>query len=58
MILNMKGEEVTNQSPFAKTIKVSVNPLLEDERLEDFVKSYLTPFMDQLQFPYIEIEYE
>ena len=55
MILNMKGEEVTNFAPSTKSIEIQINPLLEDERLEDFVNNYLVPFMQQLEVPVIKV---
>lgn len=58
MIVDMTGKEVTSQNHFAKEIRIKVNPLLEDDRLKDFVESYLIPFMNQLQFPCIDIDYE
>jgi hypothetical protein len=58
MIVNMKGEEVTNLESFANRITIDINPLLEKERLADFVQNYLIPFMDQLQVPYTNVDYE
>ena len=55
MIVNMKGEEVTNFAPSTKNIEIQINPLLEDERLEDFVNNYLVPFMQQLEVPVIKV---
>ena len=55
MIVNMKGEEVTNFGPSTKSIEIFINPLLEDERLEDFVDNYLIPFMQQLEVPVIKV---
>jgi hypothetical protein len=55
MIVNMKGEEVTNLAPLTKSIEIQINPLLEDERLEDFVNNYLVPFMQQLEVPVIKV---
>jgi len=58
MIVNMKGEEVTNLESFVNRITIDINPLLEKERLADFVQNYLIPFMDQLQVPYTNVDYE
>lgn len=55
MIVNMKGEEVTNFAPLTKSIEIQINPLLEDERLEDFVNNYLVPFMQQLEVPFLKV---
>jgi hypothetical protein len=38
-----------------KSIEITVDALLEDERLEDFVDNYLMPFMQQLQVPVLAV---
>lgn len=58
MIVDMTGKEVTNLESFANRITIDINPLLEKERLADFVQNYLIPFMDQLQVPYTNVDYE
>ncbi|MBR2246344.1 MAG: hypothetical protein IJ880_04850 [Bacilli bacterium] len=49
---------MTNLESFANRITIDINPLLEKERLADFVQNYLIPFMDQLQVPYTNVDYE
>lgn len=58
MIVNMKGEEITTFAPAEKKIEISIDPRLEDDRLEDFVNNYLAPFMNQLQVPVLNIKIE
>ena len=55
MILDMKGNPVQGSAPSIKRIEIDINPLLETERLEDFVNNYLVPFMNQLQVPVTKI---
>ena len=55
MILNMKGEEIKDEEYESKDVVIKINPLLENERLEDFVNNYLVPFMQQLQVPVLNI---
>lgn len=55
MILDMQGNPVTSFAPSTKSIKIDIDPLLEDERLEDFVNNYLVPFMNQLQVPVLNL---
>ena len=55
MIVNMKGEKISTFDPLEKSIEIQINPLLEDERLEDFVNNYLVPFMQQLEVPVIKV---
>ena len=55
MILNMKGEEIKDEEYESKDIVIKINPLLENERLEDFVNNYLVPFMQQLQVPVLNV---
>ena len=59
MIVNMKGEPVDgSQSSFTNRIVIDINPLLEKDRFKDFVENYLIPFMNQLQVPYTNVDYE
>ena len=55
MIVDMQGNPVTDLGPTEKKIEIDINPLLEDERLEDFVNNYLVPFMNQLQVPVLKV---
>lgn len=55
MILDMQGNPVQDSVPSTKKIEIDINPLLEDERLEDFVNNYLVPFMQQLQVPVLKV---
>jgi len=55
MILDMQGNPVQDSDPSVKKIEIDINPLLEDERLEDFVNNYLVPFMQQLQIPVLKV---
>ena len=55
MIVDMQGRPVTDFAPSTKSIEIFINPLLEDERLEDFVNNYLVPFMQQLEVPVTKI---
>jgi len=55
MILDMQGNPVQDSAPSIKRIEIFIDPLLEDERLEDFVNNYLVPFMNQLQVPVTNI---
>lgn len=55
MILDMQGNPVQDSAPSVKKIEIDINPLLEDERLEDFVNNYLIPFMNQLQVPVLKV---
>lgn len=55
MILDMQGNPVQDSVPSVKKIEIDINPLLEDERLEDFVNNYLVPFMNQLQVPVLKV---
>ena len=55
MILDMQGNPVQDSAPSIKRIEIDINPLLETERLEDFVNNYLVPFMQQLQVPVIKV---
>jgi hypothetical protein len=55
MIVNMKGEKISNFGPSEKSIEIIIDPRLEDERLEDFVNNYLVPFMQQLQVPFLKV---
>ena len=55
MIVDMQGRPVTNSDPSTKSIEIQINPLLENERLEDFVNNYLVPFMQQLQVPVLNV---
>lgn len=55
MILDMQGNPVQDSAPSIKKIEIDINPLLEDERLEDFVNNYLVPFMNQLQVPVLKV---
>lgn len=55
MILDMQGNPVQDSAPSTKKIEIDINPLLEDERLEDFVNNYLVPFMNQLQVPVLKV---
>jgi len=51
----MQGNPVQDSAPSIKRIEIDINPLLETERLEDFVNNYLVPFMQQLQVPVIKV---
>lgn len=55
MIVNMKGEPVNDSSPDYKIIEIRIDPRLESERVKDLCDNYLTPFMQQLQVPYLNI---
>jgi hypothetical protein len=55
MIVNMKGEKISNFGPSEKSIEIKIDPRLEDERLEDFVDNYLVPFMQQLEVPVLKV---
>jgi hypothetical protein len=55
MIVDMQGNPVQNFAPLTKSIEIEIDPRLEDERLEDFVNSYLIPFMQQLQVPVLKV---
>ena len=55
MIVDMQGNPIEDTAPSIKKIEIDINPLLEDERLEDFVNNYLVPFMNQLQVPVLKI---
>lgn len=55
MIVDMQGNPVTNFAPLTKSIEIIINPLLEDDRLEDFVGNYLVPFMNQLKVPVLKV---
>ena len=55
MIVNMKGKPIQDFGPSVKSIEIEIDSRLEDERLEDFVNSYLIPFMQQLQVPVIKV---
>ena len=55
MILDMQGNLVEDLDPSTKSIKIEIDPRLEDERLEDFVSNYLIPFMQQLQVPVLKV---
>ena len=55
MILDMQGNPVQDYAPSIKKIEIDIDPLLEDERLEDFVNNYLVPFMNQLQVPVLKV---
>lgn len=56
MILDMQGNVVEdNPAPKGKMIKIIIDPLLENDRLSDFVNNYLVPFIEQLQVPALKI---
>ena len=55
MILNMKGEDVTNLPSERKFISIELNPYMEDASIEDFVNNYLVPFMNQLKVPVLKV---
>ena len=55
MILNMKGEDVTNLPSKRKFINIELNPYMENTSIEDFVSNYLVPFMNQLKVPVINL---
>jgi len=55
MIVNMQGKPVQDFVPMTKSIEIEIDPRLENERLEDFVDSYLIPFMQQLQVPILKV---
>ena len=55
MILNMKGEDVTNLSSERKFISIELNPYMENASIEDFVNNYLVPFMNKLEVPVINL---
>jgi hypothetical protein len=55
MIVDMQGRPVSDSAPSIKKIEIDINPLLETERLEDFVNNYLIPFMQQLQVPVLNV---
>ena len=55
MILNMKGEDVTNLPSERKFISIELNPYMENVSIEDFVNNYLVPFMNKLEVPVINL---
>ena len=55
MILNMKGEDVTNLPSERKFISIELNPYMEKASIEDFVNNYLVPFMKKLEVPVINL---
>ena len=55
MILNMKGEDVTNLPSERKFINIELNPYMENASIEDFVNNYLVPFMNKLEVPVINL---
>ena len=55
MILNMKGEDVTNLPSERKVISIELNPYMENASIEDFVNNYLVPFMNKLEVPVINL---
>ena len=55
MILNMKGEDVTNLPSKRKFISIELNPYMENASIEDFVNNYLVPFMNKLEVPVINL---
>lgn len=55
MILNMKGEDVTNLPSERKFISIELNPYMENASIEDFVNNYLVPFMNQLKVPVLKV---
>ena len=55
MILNMKGEDVTNLPSERKFISIELNPYMENVSIEDFVNNYLVPFMNQLKVPVLKV---
>ena len=55
MIVDMQGNPIEDSDPSIKRIEIIINPLLEDDRLEDFVGNYLVPFMNQLKVPYLKV---
>ena len=55
MILNMKGEDVTNLPSERKFISIELNPYMETASIEDFVNNYLVPFMNKLEVPVINL---
>ena len=55
MIVNMKGEPVNDSSPDYKMIEIRIDSRLESERIKDLCDNYLTPFMQQLQVPYLNV---
>ena len=55
MILNMKGEDITNLPSERKFISIELNPYMENASIEDFVNNYLVPFMNKLEVPVLKI---
>ena len=55
MILNMKGEDVTNLPSERKFISIELNPYMENASIEDFINNYLVPFMNKLEVPVINL---
>ena len=56
MIVDMQGNVIEDdETPKGKKISIIIDPRLENDRLEDFVNSYLVPFMNQLQIPVLNI---
>lgn len=55
MILNMKGEDITNLPSERKFINIELNPYMENTSIEDFVNNYLVPFMNQLKVPVLKV---
>ena len=55
MILNMKGEDVTNLPSERKFISIELNPYMENASIEDFVNNYLLSFMNKLEVPVINL---
>jgi hypothetical protein len=55
MIVDMKGNPVTNSAPLTKSIEIVLDPRLEDDRVEEFANNYLYPFLLNLEVPVLKI---
>jgi len=55
MIVDMKGNPVTNSDPLTKSIEIVLDPRLEDDRVEEFANNYLYPFLLNLEVPVLKI---
>jgi len=57
MIVDMKGNPIPENAPFKNIIMIQIDDRLESDRFLDFIENYLTPFMEQLNVPVIDLNY-